>query len=173
MSTRRIGEIVAAVGVITSLVFVGQELRQSNIQARAAAYQELGLATADFHLGTSEALVRLVMEARHPEAIARWTALDWELFTTRQLGGMRQYETLLLQVEQGLLPADAIDRLGYGSLPTFLLAVPGIACVWPRVSPTVSEGVRELVESIPEAKRHHCEIDLEALEIDWVAAGGD
>ena len=46
MSGRRLSEMLAAVGVIGSLVFVGQEIRQSNIQARAAAYQEIGIATA-------------------------------------------------------------------------------------------------------------------------------
>jgi hypothetical protein len=171
MSTGRIGEIVAAVGVIASLVFVGQELRQSNIQARAAAYQELGLATADFHLDMSEAVLRQMMEARHPEAFARWTALDWERFFRRQVGGMRQYESLLLQIEQGLLPADAVDRLGYGFLRTGFLAVPANVCVWPRVSGMVSGGVRDLVESMPEDERPPCEVDLARLEIEWVADG--
>jgi hypothetical protein len=37
MSSRTIRQSVAALGVITSLAFVGMQIRESNIQARAAA----------------------------------------------------------------------------------------------------------------------------------------
>ena len=40
-------ELIGAGAVVLGLIFVGLELRQSTIAARAAAYQELGIATAD------------------------------------------------------------------------------------------------------------------------------
>jgi len=46
-SVREIGEVVAVLGVMASLAFVGLELRESRISARATAYQELGIAVAD------------------------------------------------------------------------------------------------------------------------------
>lgn len=39
MSSKRYGEVVAAAGVILSLLFVGLELRQNNSLARAEAYR--------------------------------------------------------------------------------------------------------------------------------------
>src|SRR5580765_4788239 len=51
ISSGTIRQSVAAVGVITSLAFVGMQIRESNIQARAAAYQAIGISTAEFHRG--------------------------------------------------------------------------------------------------------------------------
>ncbi len=45
-SIRDVGEAVALLGVIASLVFVGLEIRENRIAARAAAYRELGIAVA-------------------------------------------------------------------------------------------------------------------------------
>lgn len=50
-SLRDVGEAVALLGVIASLVFVGLELRETRIAARAAAYQELGIAVAENWMG--------------------------------------------------------------------------------------------------------------------------
>ena len=49
MSEKTIGEIRAALGVIGSMVFVVIQIRASNVQARAAAYQAIGIATSEFH----------------------------------------------------------------------------------------------------------------------------
>ena len=49
MSGKAIRETLAALGVIASMVFVGMEIRTSNVQARAAAYQAIGIATAEWH----------------------------------------------------------------------------------------------------------------------------
>src|SRR5262249_45191922 len=49
MSSRTIRQSIGAAGVIASLAFVGMQIRQSNIQARAAAYQTIGIATSEFH----------------------------------------------------------------------------------------------------------------------------
>lgn len=50
-SVRNVGEAVAVLGVVASLVFVGLELRESRIASRAAAYQELGTAVANNWMG--------------------------------------------------------------------------------------------------------------------------
>jgi hypothetical protein len=39
-------EIVGVIAVVASLVFVGYEIRQNTVTARAAAYQAIGVATA-------------------------------------------------------------------------------------------------------------------------------
>jgi hypothetical protein len=49
MSGKAVRETLAALGVIAWMVFVGLELRQSNVQARAASYQAIGIATAELH----------------------------------------------------------------------------------------------------------------------------
>ncbi len=46
MSKKAIRETLAVLGVVASLIFVGYEIRQNTIAARAAAYQAIGIATA-------------------------------------------------------------------------------------------------------------------------------
>jgi hypothetical protein len=73
-----IRQSVAAAGVVASLAFVGLQIRQSNIQARAAAYQAIGIATSEFHRGFDARMNRLTTESDYPEAVKRWTLEDWE-----------------------------------------------------------------------------------------------
>ena len=47
MSMRTFGEIVAVIGILLGLVFVGWEIRQNNRFAQAAAYQEIGFTTME------------------------------------------------------------------------------------------------------------------------------
>ena len=113
MSGRTVRQTLAAAGVITSLVFVGMQIRESNIQARAAAYREIGISTAEFHRGFNARMNRLATESAYPEAVKRWTLEDWETMERIFTADLRMLEMILLQVEQGLLAPDAVTRLGY------------------------------------------------------------
>ena len=131
ISSRTIRQSVAAIGVIISLAFVGMQIRESNIQARAAAYQAIGISTAEFHRGFDARMNRLVTESVYPEAVKRWTLEDWERIERIFTADLRLLETVLLQVEQGVLPADATARLGYNWGP--VLSNPAMACLWPEL----------------------------------------
>jgi hypothetical protein len=97
-------ENLAAVGVMVSLLFVGIQIRESNLQARAAAYQAIGIATSEFHRSFDARMNRLVTESDYPEAVQRWTLADWETTQRLYVADLRMLETILLQVDQGLLP---------------------------------------------------------------------
>ena len=58
MSGKAIAEALAAMGVIASMMFVGMEIRQSNAQARAAAYQSIGVATAQTGTALNDGFVK-------------------------------------------------------------------------------------------------------------------
>ncbi len=47
LSAREIGEVVAILGVVLSLLFVGLQLRQNALVSRTSAYQDLGIAMAE------------------------------------------------------------------------------------------------------------------------------
>jgi hypothetical protein len=132
MTMRQLGETAAAVGVVASLVFVGLELRDNARAARASAYQELGFAAAETWLmkATDRELNDLV-EIADEDDPAGWGALtesDQRLVASYVQGLLRLYETVFLQVEEGLLPADAMGALGWeGFSDTSLLRR-----TWPR-----------------------------------------
>jgi len=159
---RALGETIAAAGVIASMVFVGMQIRMSNVQARAAAYATIGIATSEFHRSFDARLNRLMTESDYPDVVKKWTLADWESAQRIYTADLRMFETILLQVDQGLLPADAMVRLGYNWGP--VLTSPSYACLWPELQTAVGPSVRKAIEdSTPKADRFVCRVDLKAL----------
>jgi hypothetical protein len=162
MSGKAVRETLGFLAVVASMVFVGLEIRTSNVQARAAAYQAIGIATSEFHQAFDDRLNRLYSESLYAEGIERWTLGDWDLYDRSLTANLRMLETILLQVEQGLLPPDAMQRLGYNWGP--VLGFPAIACLWPVISEGVGDSVRQLIEGeTPVGDRFDCQVDVEAL----------
>ncbi len=161
-SSRALRQTLGATGVIASLAFVGMQIRESNIQARAAAYREIGISTAEFHRGFTDRMNRLTEEGDYPEAVKRWTLEDWDAMARMWTADLRMLEMVLLQVEQGLLPPDSVTRLGYNWGP--ILSSPALACLWPELKTRVGPSVRKYIEdSTPESQRAPCQVDLQAL----------
>ncbi len=142
MSTKAIGETLAALSVVASLIFVGYEIRQNTVAARASAYQAIGIASAE--VWDSWAHDRQFLTVRI-KAAADMDMADWGQFATKMTVFARLGETTLLQVEQGLLPPDAMERLGFAGWVR-LLEEPKRACIWPLIRPGVSRSFREFVE---------------------------
>jgi len=160
---KNIFEAVGLVAIVASLIFLGLEIRQSNVQAKATAFQAIGIATAQWHYGIDDRVNRLLTEASYPEAIERWTLADWERYRRVQLAGGRILETLLLQVEQGLLDVDALNSLGYTLEENPLVNTPAYWCIWPEIRDFHGDSVRSLVEQAFQANPLDCEIDIQAL----------
>ena len=150
-------EIVGITAVVLSLAFVGYEIRQNTIASRAAAYQAIGIATAAAF--DSEAHDRQFVILRQKEA-DDMDATDWAQLTAKMTVFARLGETVLLQVEQGLLPPDALDRLGFKGWRG-IFADRKIACIWPLIRPGVSSSFQEFVE----AEKNVNAIDCSSFDI--------
>ena len=116
MSGKTIRETLATVGVIASMVFVGMEIRQNTMVARAGAYQEIGFTAANQWMegAHNRAYSEILFLSQDP---SRWGEIDevgWYQLGSQMTSIMRSWETVYLQVQQGLLPADAMTQLGYG-----------------------------------------------------------
>ena len=146
-SFRPLGEAAAVLGVVASLVFVGLELRNNGRAARAAAYQELGFAAADAWLmkATDRELNDLV-EIADADDPAGWEGLDESdrrLVGSYVQGLLRLYETVFLQVDEKLLPADAMESLGWAGFGDANL----VLRTWPRVRKYVTPAFAEYLEA--------------------------
>ena len=141
-------EVISFLALIVSLLLVAFEVRQNTLAARAAAIQQIGIATAEMwgEFGRNSQMIRL-MERRSDIPTEEWTADDWSRFLAQMLAWSRLAETGLLQVEEGLLPASSLETLGYDSTKRWLL-VPEIQCLWEhRLRNMVSERFASYVES--------------------------
>ncbi len=159
MSTKAIRETLAALGVIASLLFVGYEIRQNTIAARASAYQSIGTATAAVFDSAAHDPQWLASSQKTADAM---DATDWTQYQLYMTTFARLGETVLLQVEQGLLPPDAMERLGYGGW-TAIDENPKVACVWPFIRRNVSKSFREYVEGAQDPST----IDCSSFDIPW------
>ena len=133
-------------GVIASIVFLALEIRQNTVTARASAYQAIGIATASLLSSDSHDEQFVLASLKTADEL---TALDWARLRLSRLAYSRLGETIILQVEQGLLPPDAVERLGYQTWKTWRQSPIG-ACLWPSVSRSASETFRQFVEDGPE-----------------------
>ena len=156
-------EAVGLVAIVASLIFLALEIRQSNVQARAAAYQAIGIATAQWHSNIDDRVNRLFTEANYPAALERWTLADWDRYRRVQLSGLRMVETLILQVEQGLLDVGALNSLGYTIEENPALTTPAFRCIWPDVRGFVGASLRSLIEQSFQADGFDCQIDIQTL----------
>ncbi len=138
-----IRETLAALGLIASMVFVGLEIRQNTVASRAAAYQAIGIATAAAF--DSEAHDRQFLMTGRYKGAAAMDTIDWLQAATKMSVFARLGETLLLQVEDKILPPDAMERLGYLGWQR-IFEDPTDACVWPLIRPQVSASFRQFVE---------------------------
>ena len=113
-------ETIGLIAVFAGLVFVGLEIRQNNGLAQAAAFQEIGFATAQNWLDVSQDPDFNQIHLWHFFADPVWWAdqnpRDVERLITLWIGYLREYETIYLQIELGLLDEDAMDRLCWGGL---------------------------------------------------------
>ena len=150
MSGKAIRETLGFGAVVAGLVFVGLEIQQNNRLAQAAAYQAIGIASAEVHDNWAHDR-QFIVSTEGKEAAAMDTT-DWRQWSRKVTVLARLVETVLLQVEQRLLPLDAMERLGFSgwrdifepSAPNY--AGPKYACVGPLIRPAVSTAFRQFVE---------------------------
>ncbi len=147
-------ESIGLIAVISGLVFVGLEIRQNNQLAQAAAYQEIGFATAQNWRDMEQDPEFNRVYLRHFLADSAWWAdqdpRDVERLITHHIGSLRQYETIYLQIDLGLLDEVAMDRLGWGPFRD----LPALQYLWPWVGnsgldPSFAEYVTEHWSEVP------------------------
>ena len=157
-------ELIGIFGILVSLIFVGIELRNSNVQARAAAFQAIGIATSEFHQTMEDRLNLLYEQAFDEEALKTWSYADWLAVDRRLRADFRLFETALLQIEQGLLGEETIVNLGFAAFGENFLGIPAVACLWPRISQgpgRVGPQVRAWIENgSPPGERANCPVVL-------------
>jgi len=139
MSGKHLGELVGLVGVIGSLVFVGLEVKQNTLAARAAAYQDMGsMISATWMLGAEDPELAALTLRFFEEEDAEFTPIEEARLVSQTVGAFRQYETVWRQVQLGLLDPEV---LGY-----FILSG-NMKKLWPRIRQYMTPDFRAFLES--------------------------
>lgn len=119
MSGKTIGELLAAFGVIASLVFVGLEIQQNTVVARAQTRQALTEDLREFimTLATDPSLFEAFhnkfrddYEGTHDERRALYV----------MYARLRMVENLFLQVQEGVVDESLFLSYGWSEQPVFM-----------------------------------------------------
>ncbi len=141
-----VGEILGALAVFASLMYLAAQIRGQSKQAKASAFQEIGIATA---AGWS------VVAQNRELSDAVWTAVarndgyldqsesDKGIIRAQLLSWIRLGESLYLQAQQELLDEAAMDTLGYGDV-TF--GNPLVEDAWPDLRQLITPDYADYLE---------------------------
>jgi hypothetical protein len=141
-----VGEILGALAVFASLMYLAAQIRGQRKQARASAFQEIGIATA---AGWS------VLAQNRELSDAVWAAVarkdgyldlsesDKGIIRAQLLSWIRLGESLYLQTQQEILDEEAMDKLGYGAV-TF--KNPLVEDAWPDLRRLITPDYAEYLE---------------------------
>jgi len=139
-----IGEIVGAIGMIVSLVYLSVQIRQNTRSVRTASFQEAVrdvIAITD-GLSTDRELSRIYWKG-----LADFSSLDPEerrRFSAYMVGMFRRFENIVYQTRYGALDAGAWVGIKRTAITT--LARPGAAAWWAEAQDLFSEEFRAYVE---------------------------
>ncbi len=158
-----IGEIVGAAAVVATLLYLAIQVRNSTVQARASAYQATGIAFGQYFLSLDDRTLRLTNEANYAEALPRWTLADWEKFRQSHIAALRMLEGIHLQVEQGLLGSDAMERFGITIGSNEAVNTAGFRCIWPDLRSAVGPSLRILIDEALGSGQSDRPVDIREL----------
>jgi hypothetical protein len=132
MSGKALQETLGFLAVVAGLVFVGLELRQSNVQARAATRQALANASIEV------ILMRAADAELDRQAQAWGSAIEDDVLDCGQtrmcalvFALLRHHENVFIQVQEGVVDESAL--LSYGFTGGGYYLSPLFAQLWPSL----------------------------------------
>ena len=119
MSAKSIGETLAALGVIASLVFVGLEIQQNTAVARAQTRQALTEDLRDFIMTLSED--KQLFDAFHQKFETSYEgSVDDRRAVYVMYARLRMVENVFLQVQEGVVDESIFLSYGWSKQPVFM-----------------------------------------------------
>lgn len=115
---RSVGEVIAAAGVILSLIFLGLEIRQNTNAARSATVQALAAQSFEFTMRMSEDPNWIRIEAYLSQAGTSrndLSAEDGRIQELKYTAALRIMENRLRQYQLGTISEPEITQLGGGA----------------------------------------------------------
>ncbi len=139
-----IGEFVAAIATLVTLVYLALQIRHNTRSVRTSAFQEASrdLAESIDHISRDPELCRIYLAgAKDFESLSREERLRFSIYFT---GVMRRYENLLHQTREGMI--DRADWEGVRETGRQTFSQPGVMAWWKRSRSLFNAELRDFVE---------------------------
>jgi len=139
-----IGEFVAAIATLVTLVYLAAQIRQNTRSVRATTFQESARSTFEImdRVALDPELNRIYFAGT--EDFDSLTQIDRRRFGTYMVSMIGRWENLEFQCQQGLIEREAFAFFYQNMRKTFSL--PGTWQWWDKASDLFSPAVRQLVE---------------------------
>jgi hypothetical protein len=146
VASKTVKEFLGVTGVVASLIFVGVEIRQNTVAARAAAYQAMGEGISEVwaQIGQDPELALLTLRFFREED-AEFTPREEAMLIAFNVAALRREETMWRQAELGLIEPEVIGYLGNDS-PMWPSTSTNSAKLWPTVARLMSPDFLEYLE---------------------------
>jgi hypothetical protein len=125
LKNKKTFEIIGLLSVVSSLVFVGLEIKQNTTAVRGATQQAVSSQVAEMYriLTENERIADLVSKASKGINKSDISESDYVSFWSFQMMGFRRIENIYLQHKNGLLTKDAFSRIGMDIYKTKIVRV--------------------------------------------------
>lgn len=132
MSGKAVRETLGFLAVVAGLLFVGLEIQQSNVQARAAARQALAETSIGLNLARASG-PRLDTDLNEWVAAGVGETLDCNGTSACRFvfAVLRYHENVFIQVMEGVLDESALESYSYREAPIY--DSPLFAQYWPTI----------------------------------------
>ncbi len=131
MTLQQIAQVLGAIGVIASLIYVAIQIRNNARAVRAATYQQLSASLATMWMNLSnndEQLKKMLRGGDDFEALNRFEKAS---FRMAMMGYLRIYENAWFQRSIGTLRAK--DWQAISSDMESIFSMPGMRAAWPLI----------------------------------------
>ena len=143
-----LGELVGAIAVVASLLYVGKQLRQSNAMSRSEIRNELSSQANSWatSIASSPSLAE-AMAKTHFHDLTREDATETERIQIAYIyvGIVGQIHMAYEQMQEGFLSTDELDE--YFGAQTPLLNLPYLRSLWPLLSTNYPQDFQHWFES--------------------------
>lgn len=143
--TRTLVDVLGALGVIASLIFVGLEIRQNTAVARVTAFHTFlsEVNTLTDRVVTDDRLAGLIARTAQGEVMADFSPEDQLRLRAHFLSILRVWEGLHRSVGEGILDDSELGLIGAGNID----ANPFFMELWPGVRGQFSASFVEFMET--------------------------
>ena len=141
-----IGELVGAVGVIASLLYMASQIRQSTTLSRVQARESVVDSWHGWHHPLAENAELASIWTRGLSAFDSLSPEEQTRFVAQLAPFVAHFEKTLKYHESGLVDRDLFEAIE-ANLAGFLLS-PGGRAVWQRLSPRITENGRRHIEEV-------------------------
>jgi hypothetical protein len=140
-----VAEIISAVAIVASLIFVGLQIQQNSRIAQVNAYQDLTAQILNLNAANSQnpALAALHVKARNREEL---TEIENYMLAQEMIGVIRHGDLAFLQYQQGYINLTQLENLLAPLLVNYR-TIPNFINVWENMKRNVDSSFVEFVDN--------------------------